>query len=186
MATKLVSMNTENTKNEVILPQITVQHDITTVMNDVRDGVVADGWEDAWISCYFEGKPSVHGKLRITRISGGLSYEARDGVGWHGTSSADFRVSCASLKIEPTLIRLPKHVYIVAETQRFGTSVRTLLDKRLDGPQIEWAAYEPLDGPSREARTMGDRGTRVPRQILSVSISTSNTRRKTSHAGPYK
>ncbi|KAG8831711.1 hypothetical protein FRC18_006130 [Serendipita sp. 400] len=118
MATKLVSMNTENTKNEVILPQITVQHDITTVMNDVRDGVVADGWEDAWISCYFEGKPSVHGKLRITRISGGLSYEARDGVGWHGTSSADFRVSCASLKIEPTLIRLPKHVYIVAETQR--------------------------------------------------------------------
>ncbi|KAG8804446.1 hypothetical protein FRC17_005968, partial [Serendipita sp. 399] len=107
-----------NNENVTLLPQVTVQHDITTVMADVRDDVVSAGWEDAWISCYHEGKPSVHGKLRISRVPGGLSYEARDGVEWHGTSAADFRVSCVALRIVPTPIRLPKHIYPVAETQK--------------------------------------------------------------------
>jgi hypothetical protein len=71
----------------IILPRVTVQHDISAVIEDVRDGIVTNGWEDAWISCYHEGKTSVHGKVRILRAPGGVSFEARDGIDWHGTST---------------------------------------------------------------------------------------------------
>jgi proteasomal ATPase-associated factor 1 len=80
----------------ILVPQITVQHDISGVIEDVRDGIVQEGWEDVWVSCYCEGKPSVHGKLRISRthLSGSesvggtaVAYDARDGIEWHGSSA---------------------------------------------------------------------------------------------------
>lgn len=74
----------------IILPQITVQHDISLVIDDVRDGVVGNEWEDIWVSCYHEGRPSVHGKVRISRSNDnphGVAFEARSGVEWLGTST---------------------------------------------------------------------------------------------------
>jgi uncharacterized protein YjlB len=73
--------------NIITLPRVTVQHDISAVIEDVRDGIVTNGWEDAWVSCYHEGKTSVHGKVRISRLPGGVSFDARDGIEWHGAST---------------------------------------------------------------------------------------------------
>jgi hypothetical protein len=73
--------------NIITLPRVTVQHDISTVIEDVRDGIVSNGWEDAWVSCYHEGKISVHGKVRISRTPGGVSFDARDGIEWQGAST---------------------------------------------------------------------------------------------------
>ncbi|CAG7852858.1 SubName: Full=Uncharacterized protein {ECO:0000313/EMBL:CCA72930.1} [Serendipita indica DSM 11827] len=70
-----------------ILPQITVQHDITVVMDDVRDGVVTSGSEDVWISCYLQGHESVHGKLRISKEPSGVSFHAMQGVEWQGSTT---------------------------------------------------------------------------------------------------
>jgi hypothetical protein len=74
-------------QNVFILPQITVQHDLSNVIDDVRDGIGSNGWEDIWVSCYLENRPSTHGKLRITRSSDGVSFEARDGIQWQGSSA---------------------------------------------------------------------------------------------------
>lgn len=76
--------------NIIVLPQITVQHDISNVIEDVRDAVVSNGWEDIWASCYLEGRPTIHGKVRIARSDGqahGISFEARDGIQWQGSST---------------------------------------------------------------------------------------------------
>jgi len=127
--------------NIVVLPRVTVQHDISTVIEDVRDGLVAEGWEDIWVSCYHEGKTSIHGKVRISRSAVGISFEPREGIEWHGTSTvrkpaelfviiidhifhtsplhnsaiislqAEFRVACPGLNVPAKPIRLPKHVY---------------------------------------------------------------------------
>ena len=69
------------------LPLITVQHDINTVIDDIRDGSVASGSEDAWISCYLDGHESVHGKLHISKEPGGVMFEARQGVQWQGSTT---------------------------------------------------------------------------------------------------
>lgn len=80
-------------------------------MDDVRDGVVTSGSEDVWISCYLQGHESVHGKLRISKEPSGVSFHAMQGVEWQGSTTADFRVSCPSLGIDPTPVRLAKRVY---------------------------------------------------------------------------
>ncbi|EJD35493.1 WD40 repeat-like protein [Auricularia subglabra TFB-10046 SS5] len=86
------------------LPYITVQPDFASVLSDARDGVI--GQEDFWVSCYAEGKPSVHGKVRADR--GGLA--ARDGVGFarDGESSTTFMAACPALDIPSTLVRIPR------------------------------------------------------------------------------
>jgi proteasomal ATPase-associated factor 1 len=81
-------------QNVFILPQITVQHDLSHVIDDVHDGVASNGWEDVWVSCYLEGRPSIHGKLRIARSNDGVSFEARDGIQWQGTSAVGTPAQC--------------------------------------------------------------------------------------------
>ncbi|CAG8698219.1 16397_t:CDS:2, partial [Acaulospora colombiana] len=97
---------------------ITVQHDISTVLEDVRDGVVDSGWEDVWVSCYKEGHTSVHGKLRISKSAGGVTFDVREGIEWSGSSAAEFKVACSSLDIKPTLVRLPKQTYGPPNSQK--------------------------------------------------------------------
>jgi hypothetical protein len=99
MTTTAQSANssTNSNQNVFILPQITVQHDLSNVIDDVRDGVASNGWEDVWVSCYLEGRPSTHGKLRITRsdeYAHGVSFEARDGVQWQGSSTVSTPIQC--------------------------------------------------------------------------------------------
>jgi proteasomal ATPase-associated factor 1 len=71
----------------IVVPQITVQHDISTVLEDVRDGIVDSGGEDVWVSCYKEGQTSVHGKLHISKSIGGVVFDAREGIEWSGASA---------------------------------------------------------------------------------------------------
>jgi len=71
-------------------PLITIQHDLTSVISDVREGTVVD--EDAWVSCYSIGKNSFHGKIHVSRGAGrdadvllaprdsGLDFVKRNGV----------------------------------------------------------------------------------------------------------
>jgi proteasomal ATPase-associated factor 1 len=46
----------------IVLPIITVQHDILSVFSDVDSGLPP---EDVWVSVYKDGEPSVHGKVRV-------------------------------------------------------------------------------------------------------------------------
>lgn len=96
MTTTAQSANTSANSNQnvFILPQITVQHDLSNVIDDVRDGVASNGWEDVWVSCYLEGRPSTHGKLRIARSDHGVSFEARDGIQWQGSSAVGTLAQC--------------------------------------------------------------------------------------------
>jgi len=72
------------------VPQLTVQHDFLAVVDDVRGGMVES--EDFWVSAYHSEKPSVHGKVRVSRNNNSedetssLYFEARDGVLWHESS----------------------------------------------------------------------------------------------------
>jgi hypothetical protein len=47
------------------VPQLTVQHDFLAVVDDVRAGTVES--EDFWVSVYLSEKPSVHGKVRLSK-----------------------------------------------------------------------------------------------------------------------
>ncbi|EJD35492.1 WD40 repeat-like protein [Auricularia subglabra TFB-10046 SS5] len=86
------------------LPYITVQPDFADVLADAREGVF--GQEDFWVSCYADGKPSVHGKVHTQRA--GLT--ARDGVEFarDGESGITFMASCPTLNIPPTRVRIPR------------------------------------------------------------------------------
>jgi len=72
------------------VPQLTVQHDFLAVVDDVRAGTVES--EDFWVSVYLSEKPSVHGKVRLSRSNNNeddgssICFEARDGVSWDGSS----------------------------------------------------------------------------------------------------
>jgi hypothetical protein len=72
------------------VPQVTVQHDVLAVVGDVRAGKAES--EDFWVSVYLGEKPSVHGKVRLSRSSNregddaSIRFEARDGVLWSGSS----------------------------------------------------------------------------------------------------
>ena len=60
-----------------IIPIVHVQHDFQTVVSDVQDGLQA---EDFWVSCYRTGRPSVHGKVRVSKGDGGVQLTSRLGV----------------------------------------------------------------------------------------------------------
>ena len=72
------------------VPQLTIQHDFMAVVDDVRAGNVES--EDFWVSAYLNEKPSVHGKVRLSRNNNNedktssIRFEARDGVLWHGSN----------------------------------------------------------------------------------------------------
>lgn len=61
----------------ISLAQVTLQHDIQNVFNDVKDGTSPG--EDVWISCYHTDRPSVHGFVTIARIEGNVSVSAKPG-----------------------------------------------------------------------------------------------------------
>lgn len=65
------------------LPQITIQHDLPTVLTEIKQGLHAA--EDCWVSCYAGEGKSVHGKVRLSEAEageglGGVEATARDGV----------------------------------------------------------------------------------------------------------
>ena len=72
------------------VPQLTVQHDFLDVVDDVRAGNVKS--DEFWASVYLNEKPSVHGKVRVSRSdtnedkASSICFEGRDGVLWHGSS----------------------------------------------------------------------------------------------------
>jgi len=102
MAASQAPNNANKSINVITLSRITVQHDISAVIADVRDGIVTNGWEDVWVSCYHDGKPSVHGKVRISRATAGVSFESRDGIQWQGTSTVR-NVHCGHAKLHLTI-----------------------------------------------------------------------------------
>jgi hypothetical protein len=61
----------------ISLAQVTLQHDIQNISNDVKDGT--SHGEDVWISCYQSDKPSVHGFATIARVDGNVSVSAKEG-----------------------------------------------------------------------------------------------------------
>ena len=74
-------MANSNNDDTIYLPQVTVQYDIQSVMDDVRQGTVLA--DDVWISCYVQGAQSVHGKANVSlsnEANRDLVLEGRDGV----------------------------------------------------------------------------------------------------------
>ena len=80
------------------VPQVTVQHDFLAVVDDVRAGTVES--EDFWVSVYLSEKPSVHGKVRISRSNisedhaSSIRFEAYGGVLWNGSSIVRMGALC--------------------------------------------------------------------------------------------
>ncbi|KAG8931219.1 hypothetical protein FRC01_001669 [Tulasnella sp. 417] len=94
------------------LPQVTVQHDIGTVMDEVKQGTVLA--EDAWVSCYLQGATSVHGKANVSlsnESSSKFILEGTDGISTTWVDRYSFQVSCPSLEIKDAKVRLPKTTF---------------------------------------------------------------------------
>ena len=68
----------------MILPVITIQDDFTSVISDVREGLVPD--DNFWLSCYKTNLPSNHGKVHVT-----LDEVDRSAVVLEGTDGLDLK-----------------------------------------------------------------------------------------------
>ena|SRR5258708_3326646 len=68
------------------VPQVTVQHDFLAVIDDVRAGTVES--EEFWVSTYVHEKPSVHGKVKVSKrnpseeAASSINLEGHHGVLW--------------------------------------------------------------------------------------------------------
>jgi proteasomal ATPase-associated factor 1 len=80
------------------LPRITIQESYPEVSREIEEGLHAA--EDVWVSCFVEGRPSVHGKLRVLETEGGgeVELEARDGVQAEMVDQVSYRVGCCCWK----------------------------------------------------------------------------------------
>ncbi|KAG8700030.1 hypothetical protein FRC09_006218 [Ceratobasidium sp. 395] len=90
------------------LAQVTVQVDALSVIKDVEEGLVEA--EDFWVSCYETGKPSVHGKVRVTideDVRDQCAFRGRDGIECKQVAKNTFHISCPSLHIHTRTIRFP-------------------------------------------------------------------------------
>ncbi|ORY55165.1 WD40-repeat-containing domain protein [Leucosporidium creatinivorum] len=89
------------------LPRITIQDSFPEVSREIREGLHAA--EDVWVSCFLEGKASVHGKVRVLEREGGgeVEIEAREGVEAELVDQHSLRIACPTLKIPPTEVLFP-------------------------------------------------------------------------------
>lgn len=71
-------------QSPIILPIITIQDDFTSVISDVREGLVPD--DQFWLSCYKLNEPSVHGKIHVA-----LDEMDRNAVVLEGTDGTDLK-----------------------------------------------------------------------------------------------
>ncbi|KAG8946647.1 hypothetical protein FRC04_011541 [Tulasnella sp. 424] len=107
------------------LPQVTVQHDIGSIMDDIKQGAVLA--EDAWVSCYLQGARSVHGKANISlqnEDSSKFTLEGRDGISASWVDRYSFQVSCPSLDIKDAKVRLPKTTFGEMKAQSIPKAIQ--------------------------------------------------------------
>ncbi|KDQ18802.1 hypothetical protein BOTBODRAFT_476482 [Botryobasidium botryosum FD-172 SS1] len=89
------------------LAQVTIQHDFQQVIEDVRDGKIYG--EDFWVSCYSQGRNSVHGKVSVSRDEDDeVSVVPKGGLGLQRTGELTWTASCPSLDIDNVTLRCPK------------------------------------------------------------------------------
>ncbi|SCZ96088.1 BZ3500_MvSof-1268-A1-R1_Chr8-1g09995 [Microbotryum saponariae] len=106
----MASSASASLSSHIELPLITVQPTFPEVVHDIGSGSDASA-EDCWISCYWKGKTSVHGKVRVLEAEGGGAVElvARDGVTCRMVDgkTTTLECSCEQLAIPPTLVHFP-------------------------------------------------------------------------------
>ncbi|KAG8959358.1 hypothetical protein FRC03_008088 [Tulasnella sp. 419] len=125
-----MSTTTNAYADTIHLPQVTLQHDIQTVIDDVRQGITSEG-EDVWISCYLNGRPSVHGKAKISPASEGeVSIEGREGVQLRRIGGGVYSAACPSLDIGETILKSPKATLGEVKSQQVS---RSLVPRQLKG-----------------------------------------------------
>lgn len=74
-------MDTSNSDDTTYLSQVTIQADLQSVIDDVRNGDILV--EDVWVSCYAQRTTSVHGKAAVSLSNDSkrqIEMEGRDGV----------------------------------------------------------------------------------------------------------
>lgn len=65
----------------IILPISTVQHTLPSVASEIYNAIIPS--EHVWLSCYRQGEPSVHGKIRLSLDEEDrekISFEGKEGV----------------------------------------------------------------------------------------------------------
>lgn len=95
----------------VILPYITVQHDLQEVIQDVSDGTI--GAEAFWVSVYRKDSPSVHGKVMVKasmESENQAELEPQGDFDFQRQTSSSFLVECTKLKVPTTSVKMPKQV----------------------------------------------------------------------------
>ncbi|KAF8757588.1 WD domain, G-beta repeat [Rhizoctonia solani] len=117
------------------LPQVTIQADAFTAIEDVEQGVIEN--EDIWISCYDSSMPSVHGKVAVMISDEDrtqCAFKGRDGVQCERIQNTIFAVSCPALHIDNRSIHFPTHVITLPEVTSTKTSSK--LDKGINNLDI--------------------------------------------------
>ncbi|KAL7418002.1 WD40-repeat-containing domain protein [Mrakia frigida] len=109
------------------LPYIDIQPDFASVLRDVSQSVIRA--EEFWVSGYWEGKKSVHGKVHCSMDEDGdLKTTTSGGVvlGPIGEdSSAPLKISFPSLGIPPTTVRQPRQTIRPSKTSAFPKSLNS-------------------------------------------------------------
>ncbi|KAF8339178.1 WD40-repeat-containing domain protein [Cantharellus anzutake] len=121
-------MSTDPSSDPIILPQVALQHDFTSVFADIRDNTVFS--EDIFLSCYQLGLRPVHGKVNASHDESvaspdGILLESRDGVELTRLDSHTFTASCPALSIVNTILRAPRQGFSINPIEN-TTNVRRI------------------------------------------------------------
>ncbi|KAF8587734.1 WD40 repeat-like protein [Ramaria rubella] len=150
----------------IILPQVTIQHDFQTVIAEVQEAIIPE--EPFWISCYKQGHPSVHGRVKVSKkvdggidlIPEGLEFEKSE----HGRA---YTVVCPSLTISSTRLRVPRQVIGNANEQLPQVTAFDV------APDLSLYATGDSDGNLRVSTTSGNGRPLISKPHLSTILSLS-------------
>ncbi|ORX99774.1 WD40 repeat-like protein [Basidiobolus meristosporus CBS 931.73] len=99
-------------KKPVILPYVTVQPDWVDVIKDVGKGAPPEVF---WVSYYRGGEKSIHGSIKVTSASEGVSVEAMDGATFEQISEVSFATGCERLDLPRLTVKNPVGTYKLEE-----------------------------------------------------------------------
>lgn len=71
-------------RKTVILPIATVQHTLPSIASEIYNALIPS--EHVWLSCYKQGEPSVHGKIKLS-----LDEADRQKVNFEGKESVSLQ-----------------------------------------------------------------------------------------------
>lgn len=90
---------TVSSHKPIVLPIATIQHTLPSIASEIYHAIIPS--EHVWLSCYIQGEPSVHGKIKLSlddEDRAKINFEGKEGVRLERVDEVCIRfVSCNSV-----------------------------------------------------------------------------------------